>query len=109
VVVVAEDGGDLDLPADGLDVAGDGLDGGDLAALDLGGAALGDARLLGDLGLGQAEGLAALGEPVPVDAGLVAAACPAAACSPPAPARMPPRRSCRLGSSVIACPPPRVP
>jgi len=40
-VVVAEDGGDLDLPADSLDIAGDDFDGGDLAALDLGDAALG--------------------------------------------------------------------
>ena len=59
VVVVAEDGGDLDGAADGLDVAGDGVDGGHLAALDLGDAALGYAHALGGLGLGQAQGLAA--------------------------------------------------
>jgi hypothetical protein len=34
-VVVAEDGGDLDGGADGLDVPADGVDGGHLAALDL--------------------------------------------------------------------------
>src|ERR1700722_2221444 len=71
VLVVAEDGGDLDLTADGLDVAGDSLNGGYLAALDLGDAALGYAHLVGDLRLGQAQGLAPLGEPVPVDVGLV--------------------------------------
>lgn len=46
-MVVAENGGDLDVAADGLDVAGDGLDGGDLAALDLGDPALGHAHPLG--------------------------------------------------------------
>src|SRR6516225_3190444 len=44
VVVVAEDGGDLEVSAEGLDVAGDGFDGGDFAAFDLGDAALGDAH-----------------------------------------------------------------
>ena len=48
-------GGDLDGAADGLDVAGDGLDGGYLAALDLGDAAFGHAHLLGDIGLGQSR------------------------------------------------------
>jgi hypothetical protein len=44
---------------------GDGLDGGYLAALDLADAALGHAHPLGDLGLSQAEYLAAFDEPVP--------------------------------------------
>src|ERR1700722_3992969 len=61
VVVVAEDGGDLDVAADGLDVAGYSLDGGDLAAFDLGDPALGHAHPFGDVGLGQAECLAPFG------------------------------------------------
>lgn len=35
-MVVAEDGGDLQLPTDRLHVAGDDIDGGHFAALDLG-------------------------------------------------------------------------
>jgi hypothetical protein len=75
VVVIAEDGGDLDGAADRLDVAGDGVAGGHLAALDLGDATLVYAHALGGLRLGQAQGLAASGKPVPVDVGLVAVAC----------------------------------
>jgi len=75
VAVVAEDGGDLDGAADGLDVAGDSVDGRYLAALDLGDAALGHAHPLGDLRLGQPEGLAALGEPVAAVVGPVAVPC----------------------------------
>src|ERR1700759_4992615 len=72
VVVVAEDGGDLDAAADGLDVAGYGLDGGDFAAFDLGDPAFGHAHPLGDGSLGQAERLAPFGQAVAVDVGLVA-------------------------------------
>jgi hypothetical protein len=50
---------------DGLDVVGDGLDGGYLAALDLADAALGHAHPLGDLGLSQAQWLAVFDEPAP--------------------------------------------
>jgi hypothetical protein len=53
------------VPPDGLDVAGDGLDGGYLAALDLADAALGHAHPLGNLGLSQAQCLAAFVQPVP--------------------------------------------
>lgn len=59
-------------PPRAWDVAGDGIDGGDLAAFDLGDSALGHAHLLGHVGLGEAESLTTFAEPVAVYAGLVA-------------------------------------
>jgi hypothetical protein len=53
-------------PAECLHAAGDGLDGGQFAALDLGDPARGDAHGLGELDLGEAALLALRGEPRPV-------------------------------------------
>lgn len=92
VRVVAEDGRDLNLTVQCLHVATDGVHRGHVAPFDPGDPALGDPHPLGDIGLGQGEGLASLSEPVPVDAGLVALACLGNALLPPAvsisPARM---------------------
>jgi hypothetical protein len=63
--MVGEVGDELQVAAECLDVAGDSLDGGQLAALDLGDPAWGDAHGLGELGLGEAALLALLGEPLP--------------------------------------------
>ena len=61
--VVGEVGDEVQAPAECLDVAGDGLDGRQLAALDLGDPARGDAHDLGELGLGKAALLALAGLP----------------------------------------------
>jgi len=70
---VAEVGDEVQPAAEGLDVAGDDLEGGDLAVLDLG--YPGDAHPHGggDLFLAQAQLLAGLGELVPARLGKQAA------------------------------------
>jgi hypothetical protein len=62
VEVVTGYGGDLDVAADGLDVAGYDLDGGDLAAFDLGDPAPGHTHAFRVVGLDQAECLAPVTE-----------------------------------------------
>jgi hypothetical protein len=49
--VVGEVGDEVEAPAEGLDVAGDGLDGGQFAALDLGDSARGNTYDLGELSM----------------------------------------------------------
>src|SRR5260370_18764723 len=66
---VAEVGDGLQPSAEGLDVTGDDLEGGDVAVLDLGYPGDADAHGGGDLLLGQAELLAGLGELVPAGLG----------------------------------------
>jgi len=59
--VVAEAGDKVEAAAEGLHVAGDRVDGGQFAALDLRYPSRGDAHGLGELGLGEALALAFLG------------------------------------------------
>ena len=61
--VVAEAGDQVKPPAECLDVAGDGVDGGDLAALDLRYPPGRDAHGPGELGLGEAMAPALLSTP----------------------------------------------
>ena len=49
--MVGEVGNEVEAPAEGLDVAGDGLDGGQFAALDLGDSARGNTYDLGELSM----------------------------------------------------------
>ena len=67
--LVAEIGDEVQSASEGLDVAGDDLEGGDLAVLDLGYPGDADAHRGGDLLLAQAELLAGLGELVPAGLG----------------------------------------
>ena len=69
MVPVAEVGHEVQPAAEGLDVAGDDLERGDLAVLDLGYAGDADAHGGGDLLLAQAQLLAGLGELVPARLG----------------------------------------
>jgi len=62
---VGEVGDEVQAAAECLDVMGDGLDGGQLATLDLGHPARGDAHGLDKPSLGETALLALLGEPLP--------------------------------------------
>lgn len=62
---VREVGDGVQAAAECLDVMGDGLDGGQLATLDLGHPARGDAHGLDKPSLGETALLALLGEPLP--------------------------------------------
>src|SRR5689334_17459270 len=59
---ISQGGDDVEGPAQRGDVGAHDVDTRDLAVLDLGDAGLADAEYVGDLGLGQAGGLAHLGE-----------------------------------------------
>src|SRR5690349_19945434 len=59
---VAEGGNDVQGPTGNADIAADDVDARDVAMLDLANPGLGDAEHLGDLRLGQACGLAHLGQ-----------------------------------------------
>src|SRR5260370_38594655 len=62
--VVAEAGDKVEAAAEGFDVTGDGFDGGQFAAFDLGDPAGGDAHRLGELGLCEPLALTLARQPV---------------------------------------------
>ena len=109
VVVVAEDGGDLDGAADGLDVAGDGVDGGHLAALDLGDTALVTPMRLAAWAWVRPRALRRTASRCPSMYDWLRLRASVMTSSPPTSAAMPPRTSCHLGNSVIVLLPPRAP
>src|SRR5260370_19325139 len=78
--VVAEAGDKVEAAAEGFDVTGDGFDGGQFAAFDLGDPAVGDAHRLGELGLCEPLALTPARQPASRLAGPAVLATPLRLC-----------------------------